>query len=86
MAFVNSASAISYSKEELMLLKLITEIFAGVLDRKDMEERILYRVGIEHLVTSISSRFINLKPEDRDREINMALKKIGEFAGQDRVL
>ncbi|MEQ8224600.1 MAG: response regulator, partial [Candidatus Eremiobacterota bacterium] len=86
VAFVNSASAISYSKEELMLLKLITEIFAGVLDRKDMEERILYRVGIEHLVTSISSRFINLKPEDMDREINMALKKIGEFAGQDRVM
>ncbi|MEQ8191776.1 MAG: GAF domain-containing protein [Candidatus Eremiobacterota bacterium] len=60
VAFVNSTRAISYSKEELMLLKLITEIIAGVLDRKDMEERILYRVGIEHLVTSISSRFISI--------------------------
>ncbi len=86
VAFVNSTEAISYSDEELMLLKLITEIFAGVLERKDMEERILYRVGIEHLVTSISSRFINVKPEDMDREINMALKKIGEFAEQDRVV
>ena len=38
----------------------------------------------ESLVTTISTRFINLDPEEIDQGIEQALKEIGEFAGVDR--
>jgi PAS domain S-box-containing protein len=51
--------------------------------RRD-EEALKARVRFENLITSLSSRFINLSPEEIDRELYSALKKIGEFAGVDR--
>jgi PAS domain S-box-containing protein len=40
-------------------------------------------VKFEHLITEISTRFINLAPEDLDNGINEALAKIGKSAGVD---
>ena len=48
------------------------------------EEALKTRVRFENLITSLSSRFINLSPEEIDRELYSALKKIGDFVGVDR--
>ncbi len=42
------------------------------------------RFQFEDLITAISTQFINLAPEDLDKGIKEALKKIGETAGVDR--
>src|SRR4030042_4860571 len=41
------------------------------------------RVQFEDLITAISTQFINLAPEDLDKGIKEALKKIGKTAGVD---
>jgi PAS domain S-box-containing protein len=41
------------------------------------------RVQFENLITAISTQFINLAPEDLDKGIKEALKKIGKTAGVD---
>jgi hypothetical protein len=55
-----------------------------IVEHKLDEEALKKRVRFENLITSLSSRFINLAPEEIDRELYDALKKIGEFAGVDR--
>ena len=47
-------------------------------------EAFRYRVEFEDLVSSISTDFINLAPEETDSGILDALARIGEFAGVDR--
>ena len=55
-----------------------------VVEHQRDEEALKMRVRFENLITTLSSRFINLAPEEMDRELYDALKKIGEFAGVDR--
>jgi len=55
-----------------------------ITERKRAEEALQYRVEFERLITGISSRFINLTPDEVDSGINRALQAIGEFADVDR--
>ncbi len=55
-----------------------------IVEHKRDEEALKKKVRFENLITSLSSSFINLAPEEMDRELYYALKKIGEFAGVDR--
>ncbi|UNC92009.1 response regulator [Candidatus Contubernalis alkaliaceticus] len=43
-----------------------------------------YRLDFEHIITSISTKFINLSSDDIDNSINDALGTIGEFVNVDR--
>jgi signal transduction histidine kinase/CheY-like chemotaxis protein len=49
-----------------------------------LEEELDYRYAFERLVTSISSRLINLASERTDQEIVGALSEVGEFVDADR--
>src|SRR5262249_47930109 len=55
-----------------------------ISERRVTEEAIQFRFRFEKLITSISSRFINLVAGEIDNEINRALRLIGEFDGVDR--
>jgi PAS domain S-box-containing protein len=55
-----------------------------IVEHQRDEEALKKRVMFENLITSLSSRFINLAPEEIDRELYNALNKIGDFAGVDR--
>ncbi len=55
-----------------------------VSERKQAEERLNYRHDIEALITSISTRFINLTSDRGDAGIHEALQSIGKFIGADR--
>jgi PAS domain S-box-containing protein len=59
-------------------------IARDITERKRAEEALQYRVELENLITTISTNFINLAPDEIDSGINNALQEIGEFAGVDR--
>ncbi|AFY31510.1 histidine kinase dimerization/phosphoacceptor domain -containing protein [Calothrix sp. PCC 7507] len=54
------------------------------IERQSIEEVLRYRVEFEKLITTISTHFINLAPNEIDQGINQALQAIGEFAVVDR--
>ena len=51
---------------------------------KKAEDKLNYRIEFEDLIMGISTRFINLPPDEVDSGIDHALKEIGEFADVDR--
>jgi|GEM_PF-1505332 len=52
--------------------------------RKRAEEALQHRIEMEKLIGGISTRFINLSPDEIDSNMNHTLQKIGEFANVDR--
>ena len=55
-----------------------------ITERKLAEEALKDRVEFEKIVSSISTSFINLAPDEIDIGIEDALRSIGEFSGVDR--
>ncbi|MCK8825119.1 SpoIIE family protein phosphatase [Fuchsiella alkaliacetigena] len=55
-----------------------------VTKQKEIEAELKYRAELESLITDLSTHFINLDHDEIDREINFALKRLGEFTGVDR--
>ena len=70
---------INYDREKA-ILGMITDITA----RKRAEEELQYRLKFQHLITTVSSQFINLNPDQIDDEIHHTLQQIGKFADADR--
>ncbi len=64
----------------LALEGLVTD----VSERKQAEEELLHRQGFEQLISGMSTRFIELAPQETDRGIYLALQELGAFAGADR--
>ncbi|MCG3136368.1 MAG: Sensor histidine kinase RcsC [Phycisphaerae bacterium] len=51
--------------------------------RKQAELSLKYRLTFEQIITTISSRFINLPPQAINHEINQALSELGSFVDVD---
>jgi PAS domain S-box-containing protein len=64
--------------------KAILGIITDITERKRVEKELQYRLKFQHLITTVSSQFINLHPAQIDDEIDYALRQIGEFADADR--
>jgi two-component sensor histidine kinase len=54
-----------------------------ITELKQVQEALLYRIGLEEFVTTMSTLFINLPTDQIDDEINNALDIIGKFFGVD---
>ncbi len=54
------------------------------ISTKNPENKFLYRLAFENIITSLSTNFIKISTVEIDRAINDALQIIGEFAGFDR--
>lgn len=59
-------------------------MIVDVTEQKQAEEARQHLLAFEEIVTSISTRFINLETAQIDEGIQQALQIIGEFAGDDR--
>jgi PAS domain S-box-containing protein len=55
-----------------------------ISQRKQAQQSLQQRLDFEHLITDISTEFINLGPTEIDAGIQHALEVIGQFAGADR--
>jgi PAS domain S-box-containing protein len=55
-----------------------------IIERQRIEEALRYRIEFEKLITSISTHFINLAPDQIDNGINQALAAIAKFTDVDR--
>ncbi|WYM01889.1 MAG: histidine kinase dimerization/phosphoacceptor domain -containing protein [Gloeotrichia echinulata DVL01] len=54
------------------------------IEHQRIERELRYRVEFEQLITTISTHFINLAPDEIDNGINQALQVIGEIANVER--
>lgn len=61
-----------------------TNTLRDIDERKRAEEIINKRLEFEKIIASISSRFINVNPNQVDAEINIALESVGKVTGSDR--
>ena len=76
IVLLNSANAL----ESLELYSMIREININL--EKKVEERtreLIHRVDYENLISTLSTTFINLAPDEIDNGINNALKTIAKF-------
>ncbi len=68
----------------LVLLSMASLMMgAAFSEGRDAERALRYRLGIEETITAISSRFINLRSEQVDAEIQRALGEICAYCGVD---
>ena len=76
IVLLNSANAL----ESLELYSMIKEININL--EKKVEERtreLIHRIDFENLISTLSTTFINLAPDEMDKGINNALKTIATF-------
>jgi PAS domain S-box-containing protein len=72
-------------KEDIVsLLRIVCEIFANAFERRQAEEALNRHIQFEDLITTISTKFINLPTNEIDSAVSDALCVIGEFAGVER--
>lgn len=64
--------------------RIVTEERKTAREREQAVQALQQRLALEELVTTISSRFINVPLTAIDTEIHQALHAIGEFTGVDR--
>ena len=65
-------------------IKGIVEVSQDISLRKQAKDELQYRVKMEKLIASISTRFINLDIEEIDAGINYTLQVLSEFSKIDR--
>lgn len=73
-----------FSQSEVQLAQAIAGHVASAIHMKFADDSIRYRAGIDSLIASISTAFINLTPGETDDEINRTLQRIGAFTNADR--
>src|SRR3989442_4956362 len=65
-------------------LRLLSEAFAGALERKRMELALAERLRFQRLLSDLSVRFANVPALDFDQAVHGALRSIVDFLGVDR--
>ncbi len=59
-------------------------VCSDISERRAAEQALKHQLALGEIVTDISTRFINIIPEEMENEIKRSLKITGEFAGVDR--
>ncbi|HPM77636.1 MAG TPA: PAS domain S-box protein, partial [bacterium] len=59
-------------------------VMRDISELKQSERALTFRLEILQIVADISTRFINLEPGQIDSEIDLALQRLGRFAGVDQ--
>lgn len=65
-------------------LRLLSEAFAGVLDRRRMELSLAERLHFEKLLSSLAAAFSHLSAADFDTSVQRGLRQVVDFLGVDR--
>ncbi|HSR11316.1 MAG TPA: response regulator, partial [Thermodesulfobacteriota bacterium] len=82
---VNSVtSECAWPEEYVARLRLVGEIFVNALERKENRLELEERLRFEKFVSEISARFVNIRPENVDSQIEHTLGRILDFFQVDR--
>ncbi|MBV8519150.1 MAG: EAL domain-containing protein [Acidobacteria bacterium] len=87
VCFEHTGPQRAWTVEEENFASSIADLVAMAVDaqeRRQTQEALRHRVDFEKLVASISSRFVNLAPEEVDRAIRETLEAIATFVGAER--
>ena len=74
----------AWPDELIERLRLLSEAFAGALERKRMELALGERLRLEKLLSSLATAFSHLSAGDFDREVQRGLRQVVDFLGVDR--
>ena len=74
----------TWPEDYIPRLRLLGEIFANALERRESRLQLEERLGFETLLSEISARFVNLPPDRMDNEIQYAQRRICELLDIDR--
>jgi diguanylate cyclase (GGDEF)-like protein len=72
------------SLEDKKIIGIISAAIGVEEERRKVRESLEHKIKFEEIITSISTNFIKIEPENVSQEINLALGIIGRFVGVDR--
>jgi signal transduction histidine kinase len=84
LTFVMMREERNWRETDVTGFKLIAQVFANALARKQGEGALQERLRFEELLSNLSARFVNIPPERVDSEIEDGLKQVLEFFQVDR--
>ncbi|MBD3234247.1 MAG: PAS domain S-box protein, partial [candidate division Zixibacteria bacterium] len=69
---------------EINSRKCAIGFFKDITDRKKADEQLKFRMEFEELIISLSAKFLEIRTDEIDNQLNSTLKQIGEFVKVDR--
>jgi signal transduction histidine kinase len=84
LSFAAVRAGYAWPDEVVERLRLLSEAFAGVLDRRRMELSLAERLRFEKLLSSMASAFSHLSAADFDTTVQRGLRQVVDFLGVDR--
>jgi signal transduction histidine kinase/DNA-binding NarL/FixJ family response regulator len=73
-----------WSEQDVRLLRLLGELLANAIARKQQEQALAHRLELERLVATISTRFVNVRAGEIETAIERSLEEIAAFTRSDR--
>ena len=84
LSFASVRAGHAWPDDLVERLRLLSEAFAGVLDRRRMELSLAERLRFEQLLSSLATAFSHLSAADFDRAVQHGLRQVVDFLGVDR--
>ena len=85
LIFASYRDGVIWSEEIIEKLRLLADIFGNALGRKKAHLKEQESHRLQELISSISTRFLNLQVTQVDEELNVAMKEITEYFDIDRL-
>jgi len=84
LSFASVRDGYAWPDDLVERLRLLSEAFAGVLDRRRMELSLAERLRFEKLLSSLAAAFSHLSAADFDAAVQRGLRQVVDFLGVDR--
>jgi signal transduction histidine kinase len=84
LSFASVRAGYAWPDDLVERLRLLSEAFAGVLDRRRMELSLAERLRLERLLYSLATAFSHLSAADFDPAVQRGLRQVVDFLGVDR--
>jgi signal transduction histidine kinase len=84
LSFASVRDGHAWPDDVVERLRLLSEAFAGVLDRRRIEVSLAERLRFEKLLSSLAAAFSHLSAVDFDPAVQRGLRQVVDFLGVDR--
>ena len=84
LSFASVRDGYAWPDDLVGRLRLLSEAFAGILDRRRMELSLAERLRFEKLLSSLATAFSHLSAADFDQAVQRGLRQVVDFLGVDR--